>query len=125
MTNINSVTVAVTQVATAYSGALTPRYEYISVMNESGAEIWVRTDGVAATVDGDFCACIAAGEVAVLGNMAPLWDQSQTVLQLGNNNQWGQSKIGQVTNPGTSVSVIAVSTGTLATTPSVTIQGAG
>lgn len=124
---VDSVTISVAAVNTAYSGTLTTRYEYISVVNQTGAQIFVRTDGTAATVDGDFCSLVMPGERALLANMLPTWDQSSTVIPAGSNNQWGQSKAGGQANPGTSVSVIAPTGGTLATTPPpiVTVQGAG
>jgi hypothetical protein len=123
----DSVTIAVAAVNTAYSGTLTPRYQFVSVLNETGGEIFVRTDGSAATVDGDFCTLVANGERALLANMAPLWNQSQTVVRNGSVNQWAQSKNGGVANPGTSVSVISPTGVTLQTTPPavVTVQGAG
>jgi hypothetical protein len=106
------------------SGTLTPRYEYVSVLNETGVEIFVRTDGQAAVVDADLCSAVAPGERALIANMTPLWEQAQTVIPAGSNNQWGQWKGGGVANPGTPVSFIPVVTAT-ATTPIVTIQGAG
>jgi UDP-N-acetylmuramyl tripeptide synthase len=109
----------------AVSGSLTPRYEYVSVLNETGVEIWVRTDGTAATVDGDFCAAVANGERALLANTSPLWNQSQTVIAAGSVNQWAQAKNGGAANPGTQISFIPVTGTGLATTPTVTIQGAG
>ena len=124
MTNVNSVTLAASG-GSAVSGALLPRYEYVSVLNETGLEIWVRTDGTAATVDGDFCSAVAPGERALIANMNPLWTQAQTVLANGTNNQWGQAQNGGAANPGTSVSFIPVSGTGLASTPTVTIQGAG
>jgi len=124
---VNSVSIAVAAVNTAYSGTLTTRYEYISVLNETGGEIFVRTDGVAATVDGDLCSLVAPGERALLANMLQLWEQAQTVIPAGPNNQWGQWKGGGAANPGVSVSVIAPTGVTLMTTPPaiVTVQGAG
>ena len=119
----NSLTLSVPTTA-AVAGTLTPRYEFVSVLNETGVEIWVRTDGTAATVDGDFCTAVAAGAQIVVANMNPLWEQAQAVIQAGANNQWGQWKGGGAANPGVSVSVIAASTPS-ATTPTVTIQGAG
>ncbi len=124
MTNVNSATISVSAADTAYSGALVPRYEFVSVLNETGLEIWVRTDGTAATVDGDFCTAIAPGSQVVVANMQPLWDQAMTVIPAGTVNQWGQWQGGGTANPGTTVSVISVS-GTLGSTPTVTIQGAG
>lgn len=127
MTNQNSVTIAVAAVNTAYSGALVPRYEYISVVNETGGEIFVRTDGTAATVDGDYCTLVANGERVLLANMAPTWDQASTVIKNGTANQGGQWLGGGQSNPGTSVSVISPTGVTLVTTPPaiVTVQGAG
>lgn len=123
----DSVTIAVAAVNTAYSGTLTPRYQFISVLNETGGEIFVRTDGQAATVDGDFCTLVANGERALIANMTPLWTQAQTVIANGSANQWAQSKNGGAANPGTPVSVIAPTGVTLVTTPPavVTVQGAG
>lgn len=109
----------------AVSGTLTPRYEYLTVLNEMGVEIWVRTDGTAATIDGDFCTAVAPGERALVANMAPLWDQASTVIPAGSNNAAGQWKGGGMANPGTSISFIPVTGTGLATTPTVTIQGAG
>jgi hypothetical protein len=124
MTNFNSVSLAPSG-GSAVSGALTPRYEYVSVLNETGLEIWVRTDGTAATVDGDFCSAVAPGERALLANMNLLWTQAQTVLPAGTHNQWGQAQNGGVANPGTSISFIPVASSGFSSTPTVTIQGAG
>lgn len=121
---VNSLTLSA-NAGNAVSGSLTPRYEYVSVLNETGLEIWVRTDGTAATVDGDFCSAVAPGERALLANMTPLWTQAQTVLAAGSVNQWGQARNGGAANPGTPISFIPVSGTGLATTPTVTIQGAG
>lgn len=121
---INSLTLAASG-GSAVSGSLTPRYEYVTVLNETGLEIWVRTDGQAATVDGDFCSAVAPGERVLMANTSPLWTQAQTVIANGSVNQWAQSKNGGVANPGTPVSFIPVSGTGLATTPTVTIQGAG
>ena len=122
---VNSVTLSVSG-TTAVPGTLSCRYEYISVTNETGAEIFVCTNGNAATVDGDFCSLIMPGQVAVLANMLPLWDQASTVIPAGSNNQWGQWKGGGTANPGVSVSVIAVSTPSAGPpAPVVVIQGAG
>lgn len=111
---------------TAVSGSLTPRYQYVTVVNETGVEIWVRTDGTAATVDGDFCTLVMPGERALLANMAPLWEQAQTVIPAGTVDQFGQWQGGGVANPGTPVSVIAVSAPSAGPpAPVVTIQGAG
>lgn len=121
---VNSLTLAASGGA-AVSGSLTPRYEYVTVLNETGVEIWVRTDGTAATVDGDFCTAVAPGERVLIANTSPLWEQAQTVISAGSNNQWGQWRGGGVANPGTPISFIPVTGTGLATTPTVTIQGAG
>ena len=111
---------------TAVSGTLTPRYQYISVTNMTGAQIFVRTDGTAATVDGDFCTGILPGGVALIANMAPLWEQAQTVIQNGTDNQGGRWRGGGAANPGTPVSVIAVTAPSAGPpAPVVVIQGAG
>ena len=127
MTNQNSVSIAVPSANTAFSGALVPRYEYISVVNQVGGEIFVRTDGQAATVDGDYCTLVANGERVLLANMAPTWDQSSTVIPNGTKNAGGQWLGGGQSNPGTSISVITPTGVTPQTTPPaiVTIQGAG
>jgi hypothetical protein len=109
---------------TAVTLTLSNRYEFITVANNTGVEIFVRTDGQAATVDGDLCVAIAPETDSVVANMLPLWDQASTVIPAGSNNQWGQWKGGGMANPGVSVSIIAVTTPTEAT-PTVTIQGAG
>lgn len=122
---VDSLTLSVPG-TTAVSGTLTPRYQFISVTNMTGVQIFVRTDGTAATVDGDFCTALLPNEVTVIANMAPLWEQAQTVIQAGSNNQWGQWKGGGAANPGTSISVIAVTTpGAGPPAPVVVIQGAG
>jgi hypothetical protein len=125
--SFDSVTIAVSSVNTAFSGSLTPRYQYVTVVNETGGEIFVRTDGQPATVDGDFCTLVANGERALVANMAPLWDQASTVIRNGTSNAQGQWAGGGASNPGTTVSVIAPTGVTLVTTPPaiVTIQGAG
>jgi hypothetical protein len=124
---INSLSLLVPSANVAVSGSLTPRYEFVSVLNQTGNEIFVRTDGSAATVDGDFCTMVANGERALIANMTPLWNQSQTVLQAGSVNQWAQAKNGGAANPGTPISVITPTGVTPQTTPPavVTIQGAG
>jgi hypothetical protein len=111
----------------AVSGSLTPRYEYVSVLNQTGNEIFVRTDGTAATVDGDFCTMVANGERALIANMTPLWEQAQTVIPAGSNNAGGQWRGGGQANPGTPISVIIPTGVTPQTTPPsvVTVQGAG
>lgn len=121
---VNSLSLTIAAANVAQSGSLTPRYQYVSVLNESGLEIFVRTDGTAAVVDADLCYAVAPGERALIANMTPLWTQAQAVLPAGSVNQWGQAKNGGAANPGTPVSVITTA-GTLATTPIVTIQGAG
>jgi hypothetical protein len=123
----NSLSLLVPTANVAVAGSLTPRYQYVSVINETGCEIFVRTDGNAATVDGDFCTMVGIGERALIANMTPLWTQAQTVIQNGSVNQWAQGKNGGAANPGTPVSVIIPSTATPQTTPPsvVTIQGAG
>lgn len=123
----NSLSLLVPTANVAVSGSLTPRYQFVSVENQTGSEIFVRTDGQAATVDGDFCTLVANGERALIANMSPLWTQAQTVIANGSVNQWAQAKNGGAANPGTPVSVITPSGVTLQTTPPslVTIQGAG
>lgn len=109
---------------TATTLTLSNRYEFITVSNNTGVELWARSDGTAATVDGDFCVAVPPGSDVVIANMLPLWEQAQSVIPNGPNNQWGQWKGGGVANPGTSVSVITAVAATVAT-PTVTIQGAG
>jgi hypothetical protein len=122
---VDSLTLSVPS-TTAVSGSLTPRYQYVSVTNMTGAQIFVRTDGQAATVDGDFCSALLPGEVAVLANMTPLWEQAQTVIQNGTVNQAGQWQAGKAANPGTPISVIAVTAPAAGPpAPVVVIQGAG
>src|SRR6185437_303049 len=96
----NSLSLNITG-TTAVSGSLTPRYQYVSVINETGIDIFVRTDGQPAVLDADFCTHIAPGERALVANMTPLWTQAQTVLQPGSVNQWQQAKNGGASNPGT------------------------
>ena len=121
---VNSLSLNVTGTA-AVSGSLTPRYEYVSVINETGIDIFVRTDGQAAVLDADFCTHVGIGERALIANMTPLWTQAQTVIANGSVNQWAQAKNGGAANPGTPVSVIAVTAPAVPTTSYVTIQGAG
>lgn len=123
----NSLSLLVPTANVAVAGSLTPRYQFVSVLNETGCEIFVRTDGQAATVDGDFCTLVGIGERALIANMAPLWTQAQTVIPNGSVNQWAQAKNGGAANPGTPISVIIPSSATPQTTPPslVTIQGAG
>lgn len=122
---VDSLTISVPG-TTAVSGTLTPRYEYVSVTNGTGVQIFVRTDGTAATVDGDFCTLLMPNEIALLANMLQIWEQAQTVIPSGSNNQWGQWKGGGAANPGTSVSVIAVTTPAAGPpAPIVVVQGAG
>lgn len=109
---------------TAVTLTLTPRYEFITVSNNTGVEMWARSDGQAATVDGDLCVAVPPGQDVVIANMLPLWEQAQAVIPNGPNNQWGQWKGGGVANPGVSVSVITAVAPTVAT-PTATIQGAG
>ena len=124
---INSLSLLVPSANAAVAGSLTPRYQFVSVLNQTGNEIFVRTDGQAATVDGDFCTMVANGERALIANMTPLWTQAQTVIPNGSVNQWGQARNGGASNPGTPISVIIPPGVTPQTTPPavVTIQGAG
>lgn len=122
---VDSLTLSVPG-TTAVSGTLTPRYQFVEVTNMTGVQIFVRTDGQAATVDGDFCAALLPNGTALLANMAPLWEQAQTVIPNGSNNAAGQWKGGGAANPGTPISVIAVTTpGAGPPAPVVVIQGAG
>lgn len=108
--------------STASSFALTPRYQYVTVENESataGTILFVRTDGTAATVGGDYCVSVEAGERVIVANMLPLWTQAQTVIPAGANpaspnpgspgevQPFGSALNGQAANPGVSVSVIS------------------
>lgn len=121
---VNSLSLNVTG-TTAVSGTLTPRYEFVSVINETGIDIFVRTDGSAAVLDADFCTHIAPGERALIANMTPLWTQAQAVIAPGTVNQWAQARNGGAANPGTPISVIAVTAPSTPSTSFVTIQGAG
>src|ERR1700761_2939299 len=92
----DSISVAGTS---AVSSSLVPRYEYVTVLNETGVEIWVRPDGSAATVDGDFCTAVAPGERALVANGSPLWEQAMSVIPAGSNNAGGQWNGGGMANP--------------------------
>lgn len=120
-----------------YNANNTPiRYAYVAVDNTTSATtVYVRTDGTAATVGGDFCTAVPGGTIGVVANAQPLWYQAQGNLPLGSYptppsealgsgtpseiQPYGSYLNGLVASPGTSVSVISSGT------PTVTITGTG
>ena len=106
------------------AGAFTDNWTAVNVVNHSGSDIYVTTNGqpvTSQTQDGvDF---IPSGGSAVLSNELGSWSQAQSVMQLGPNNQWGQSLMGQVANPGTSINVWGATGGTV--TGQVQVEGCG
>lgn len=120
-----------------YAGNNTPiRYAYVLIENTGAGTIFARTDGQAATVNGDFCTAVPAGTTIVMANAAPWWSQAASVIpasnagaaaytgaEFGTNppevNPMGTSPYGQLVSPGTTVSVIS------AGTPTFTITGTG
>ena len=126
MTNNDSVVASLTS-GTAVSVTLAPRWSYILVENNSTniatpVGVWVRTDGVAATVGGDNCYYVAPNGSKVVANMAGLWNQSAPLIQNGPSDWQDTDIYGGTANPGTSVSVILASG---AVAQSVVISGAG
>jgi hypothetical protein len=121
--------------SSAASVSLVPRWAYITIQNEGSVGIWVRTDGQAAAVAGDYSFYVGPASALLLANMAPLWYQSATVIPestsgRGNinpsdpseNQPYGSSYYGQLANPGTTVSVI-LSTGSSSQTFAVAAAG--
>lgn len=124
-----------------YNGNNTPiRYAYVAVENNAGFAVFVRTDGTAATnAGGEFNTLVPSGTTAVIANAQANWYQSQSVIpvgtipageQLGSGTPqeiqpYGSSLGGGVANPGTSVSIIALSGSTPAATTDVTVTGTG
>jgi hypothetical protein len=111
--------------SSASTFTLTPRYNYVVVSNlttGTGATvIWVRTDGNAATVDGDECYALAPGQRGLFGNQAAAWTQAASVIAAGSLTHFGpnpgiydpslvqpfgSSLYGGTASPGTSVSII-------------------
>jgi hypothetical protein len=119
-----------------YAGNNTPiRYAYVYVENTGTAgNIYVRTDGTAATVGGDFTTEIAPGSSAVIANALPLWTQASSVIPVSTSgagaytNASGNGPLGvtpmgtspppsgATASPGTSVSVIGAGTNTFTVT---------
>lgn len=137
---------AAATVTFGYSGNNTPiRYGYLLVQNGATFTVFVRTDGTAASnAGGDFNFEIPAGTDLLVANEQPLWFQSASVIAAGTDiasplaagkpgwpgtpaspNIYGASLYGGTTNPGTSISVIAISGSTPTATTDVTITGTG
>jgi|SRR5215469_2169382 len=145
MTNFTAVSsatvtlVASTQQTVTFGNPITNgipiRYAYVAVSHNGavGTIVYVRTDGTAATVGGDNCVAVEAGQTAVIANNQLWWTQASNVIpagtypageQIGSGTPaeiqpYGSSLLGQVVSPGTSVSVISSGT------PIVTITGTG
>jgi hypothetical protein len=106
------------------------RFGYISVFNEGTSGVLsVRADGQAATessgVPGVDCYVVMPGESVLLANALPTWYPSSNVIQSGELEFGGgtsasspaspgtvtpmESLAGQMTNPGTKVSIISAS----------------
>ena len=115
---------------TADTVTFTDRHGYITVTNSGTIGILsVRTDGQAATesggVPGEDCYAVLPGETKVFANAQELWYQSSRVIPEG-SDQFGvgdtvsspaslgmaesqESLAGQMTNPGTHISLISAS----------------
>jgi hypothetical protein len=122
------------QAITFGSGSVAIRYAYVYVQNTaSSGVIYARTDGTAATVGGDYCVEIYPGTGQVIANAQPLWTQAANAIQKTTslpgvpefpfqpveNQPYGTSYYGQLTSPGTSVSLISSGT------PTFTVEGTG
>jgi hypothetical protein len=99
------------------------RAGYVTAANLGSSVIYARADGQAATVGGEGCYVVLPGESAILANGLPIWYQSSRVIPQGVNEFGGgntsssaaspgmiesqTSLAGQMTNPGTTVSVIS------------------
>jgi hypothetical protein len=125
MTATDSVQVTVTA-ASAVTAALTGNYQSVVVKNPtitSGITVWARADGTAAVAEADGCYAVAPGETLVLDNGLSYWSQAYSVIGKGTVTvkpgtpaivqPYGSSLAGGVTNPGSSVSLILDSTGSL------------
>ena len=110
------------------------RYAYVLIENTGATGIiYVRTDGTAATVGGDLCVAVNAGQNIIMANELPWWSQAANVIPKGTlvgienlagtppeiTAPYGSSLYGTKASPGTSVSVISSGT------PTFTITGAG
>jgi len=108
------------------------RYAYVTVENTGAAAtlIYVRTDGTAATVGGDFCIVVGSGQSVTIANELPSWSQVANVIAAGTQSAgkpwspseiqpYGSSLYGGKASPGTSVSLIS------AGTPTFTVTGTG
>jgi hypothetical protein len=113
----DTVTLAASGTAT-----LVPRWMCVNVVNDSGVVAWVSTNGVTPSGTGanDGEVQVANGASVVLTNQLPIWNQSQSVIANGANNQWSQALEGQAANPGTVVKVVMTSP-----TGSLTVAGCG
>jgi hypothetical protein len=83
------------------------RGNYISVTNIGTTVLFARADGTAATVAGEGTYPVLPGSSTILANGLPLWYQSSRVLIDGSNNAAGQSRAGQMANPGSTVSLVS------------------
>lgn len=100
------VTGPVYEAAAAGTYQFPVRYGYMTVTNpNAGTVVYATGDGTtASTTNG---VAIPAGGSAVVANGLPIWYQSSNVLVHGSDNANGQSKAGQLANPGTIISVSA------------------
>lgn len=119
---------------------LTPRWSYITVENTGTTVIYLRTDGVAASVGGNECYSLMPNERGLFSNQLPLWTQAASVIPAGDDlsahpptvpgtpgfpgtpaspTVAGGSLYGGTANPTTKVDLI--STGT----PTFTVSAAG
>ena len=118
------------------------RYAYIEVENGTAFDIFVRADGSAATnAGGDQDTLVPAGASVTISNGFGWWTQAASVIPpsaagagaytnaSGNGplgvTPMGTSPYGGSANPGTSISVVAVSGSTPTATSDVTITGTG
>jgi hypothetical protein len=120
------------QSVTFGSGSVPIRYAYVAITNTGASgTIYARTDGSAATLNGDLCTAINAGATVVMANDAPYWSQAANVIATGTITgaegtgtppevqPYGSSLYGQKASPGTSVSLISSGT------PTFTVEGTG
>jgi hypothetical protein len=97
---------------TAETVTFPDRFGYVTVTNLMTVPLFVRADGQAAVADAADVYVVPPGDSRIIANGRGLWYQSSRVLAEGTDNDYFQSREGQLANPGTSVSVIIATGGT-------------
>lgn len=123
-------TVSTVTFGSPVTGGVPIRYSNVYVENTAAAgTIFVRTDGQAATIGGDFCTEVGPGLAVLVANADPLWSQVANVLPKGaiigaqgtgtppEIQPYGSSLWGNSVSSGTTVSLIS------AGTPTYTVTG--